>query len=89
MTGIYHYGLKSDVARPFSERAHNGINLLLPRGPDPMFAFCQDSTPKGHCDMRSIALDLLKDCPLGIVRGVGAQHKSLVRVYQEKTQLTL
>ena len=88
MIGIYHHGLKSDMARPFPERAHNGISLLLPRGPRPTLALRQDSTPKGHRDMRSIALDLLEDCPQGIVRGVRAQHKSLVRLHQEKTQLT-
>ena len=82
-----HHGLKSSVARPFLERAQDGISLLLPRGPRLTLAFRRDSTPKDHPDMRSIAPDLLEDCPHGIVQGVCAQQKSPVPVHQEKTEV--
>ena len=85
MISAYDHGLKSDVARPFPERAHDGKSLLLPRGPRPTLAFRQNSIPKSHRDMNFIGPDLLEDCPHDIVR---AQHKSLVRVHQEKTQKT-
>ena len=80
MISTYYHGLKSDVARPFPEGAHNGISLLPPHAPRLTLAFCQDSTLNAHQDMRSIAPDLLEDCHDGIVQSVRAQHKSLVRV---------
>ena len=86
MISSYHDGLKSNLAQTFAERAHNGISLLLSCGPGQTLAFCPESTPKGHRNMRSIAPDLLEDCPYGIVPGVLAQHKSNVGVHQEKTQ---
>ena len=82
-----HHQLQSDVAQQLPERIHDGICLLLPRGPPSALALSHDSAPKRHGNMLPVVPDLLKDCPNGIVRGVRAQHKSFVRVHQEQPQL--
>ena len=43
----------------------------------------QNSTPKCHWDMGAILSDLIQDCAHGIIRCMGAEHKSLVRFDEE------
>ena len=70
MVRTNHHRLQSDVASPFPERTHNGVRLLLPRGPGAALALGQDPTPKRHAYVRPDVPDLFEDCPYSIVRGV-------------------
>ena len=83
MVGAHDNGLQTNMPEPLAQGADNGIRHLLPRTPSAGLPLCQNSTPKGHWDMGTIPSDLLQDCSHGIIRCIGAEHKSFVRIDKE------
>ena len=83
MVGAHHNGLQTNVPGPLAQGADNGIRLLFPRSPSAVLPILQSYTPKGHWDMGTILSDLLQDCSHGIIRCIGAEQKSFVRIDKE------
>ena len=83
MGGAHDNGFQTHIPRPLRQSADYSMCLLLPGSPSAALPLRQTSTPKGHWDMGTILSDLLYDCSYGIIRCIGAEHKSFVRIDKE------
>ena len=73
VVGAHHNGLQANMPGPLAQSTDYGVCLLFPCVPSAVLPF-------RHWHMGTILSDLLQDSSHGIIRCIGAQHKSFVRI---------